>query len=760
MTDQNTLRRHVARTLVLAWPMILSRVGIVTMFTVDVTVLGRAAGADALAEYVLGLAINDSLVAMSIGLLIGVPVLVARETGAGNDAAAGRIWRRGLGFGVCVGLGLALALQFAESLYLATGQDPGLAARAAAVTRVVAFALPCIAAYYVSGAFLEALHRPGVSLVAILIGNVANLGLNLAFVLGLGPFPPMGAVGCALASLIVFACLALGMAVYVRLFFPERRRYGIEGGAAAVAPPFGTQARMGFASGASFLFEAGAFTVVTLIVGRLGPLALAAHGVLFQFLALTFMIAYGIAGATQVRVGNAWGRKDPRGVARAGWTGLGVAVVLTGAATAAYASFPLTFIGLFTSDVAVIAAAAPVMIWVTLATVFDGGQSVMNNACRGRGDAWFPTMLHFGSYWLVMVPLAWALTFAAGQGLAGVYQAIFIASVISLVALGRGSAGSAAKRRDLDLDLHLRPHQRRDHRRVGRADVAERGAERRADRRVVGRVGQVDHRPHHVGETEARVGQDAADRRQRVRRLRARIRGHGHGRVVVAGGAGDEAPVALHHGAAVGELGLEGGAGGDQAARHGGLPRVARPCGGTPGPATQGRGGVEPRAEDAVALAGRWTMLRRARPPLRRRRRLDGMEMRMRLLAASALALGFGAAGAALAQDDLIAEGEKVFKKCAACHQVGEGAENKVGPELADLIGRVPGSVADFKYSPAMVEFGEANGPWTEELLFTYLEDPRGQVKGTKMAFAGLKKPEEREAVIAYIVSQQVPMTN
>jgi MATE family multidrug resistance protein len=430
--DPNSLRRHVVRTLVLAWPMILSRVGLVTMFTIDVVVLGRA-GADQLADYVLGLAINDSLVGMMIGLLIGVPVLVARETGAGNDAAAGRIWRRGLAFAAVTGLALAGLLQFAEILYLASGQRSQLAAGAADVTRVAAFALPCIACYYVSAALLEALHRPAVALVAILVANLAKLGLNLVLVFGLGPVPAMGAVGCALSSVLVFLGLALGMALYVLRVFSGRARYGIA--APGVAPPFAAQARLGFASGASFFFEAAAFSVVTLVVGRLGETALAAHGVLFQFLALTFMIAYGIAGATQVRVGNAWGRKDPRGVALAGWTGLGIAALFTGAATAVYASFPLGAIGVFTSDPAVAATAAPVMIWVVLATVFDGGQSVMNNACRGRGDAWFPTMLHFGSYWLVMVPLAWALTFPAGQGLAGVYQAIWIASVVSLGAL-------------------------------------------------------------------------------------------------------------------------------------------------------------------------------------------------------------------------------------------------------------------------------------------------------------------------------------
>jgi multidrug resistance protein, MATE family len=430
----NTLRRHVVRTLVLAWPMILSRVGIVTMFTIDVIVLGRA-GTGELADYVLGQSIQDSLIGMMIGLLLGVPVLVARETGGGNDAAAGRIWRRGLIFALGLGAVLCTALQFAETIFLATGQDPLLAERAGRVTGMLAFSLPLIGAYYVSAAFLEALHRPGVALIAILIANGMNLVLNLILVLGAGPIPALGAVGCALATVITFLGLSLGMAFYVARGFPLRARYGIGRATSAETPPLGTQLRMGLASGASFLFEAGAFTVMTLFVGLLGTLALAAHGVLFQFLALTFMIAYGIAGATQVRVGNAWGRGDPRGMVMAGWTGLGIAILFTGTVAAAYGSVPETVLAFFTSDPQVIAAAAPVMIWVVLATIFDGGQSVMNNACRGRGDTWMPTALHFGSYWLAMVPLAWYFAFRAENGLAGVYQGIALASVVSLAAL-------------------------------------------------------------------------------------------------------------------------------------------------------------------------------------------------------------------------------------------------------------------------------------------------------------------------------------
>ena len=122
-----------------------------------------------------------------------------------------------------------------------------------------------------------------------------------------------------------------------------------------------------------------------------------------------------------------------------------------------------------------------------------------------------------------------------------------------------------------------------------------------------------------------------------------------------------------------------------------------------------------------------------------------------KLLTSGAVAFGTLAAGPLLAQDDLVAEGEKIFKRCTACHQVGEGAENRVGPQLNGVIGRTAGTLEGFSYSDAMVEAGAGGLVWSAETLAAYLENPRKMVKGTKMAFAGLRKEEDRAAVIAYI---------
>ncbi|OHV81417.1 cytochrome c family protein [Ensifer sp. LCM 4579] len=105
---------------------------------------------------------------------------------------------------------------------------------------------------------------------------------------------------------------------------------------------------------------------------------------------------------------------------------------------------------------------------------------------------------------------------------------------------------------------------------------------------------------------------------------------------------------------------------------------------------------------------------------------------------------------AALAQEGDAEAGATVFKKCAACHVVDKD-QNRVGPSLQHIIGRTAGTHANFRYSPAMVKAGEEGLVWDEAKLHEYLRDPKAMVKGTKMAFPGLKKEEDVTNVIAYL---------
>ena len=95
-----------------------------------------------------------------------------------------------------------------------------------------------------------------------------------------------------------------------------------------------------------------------------------------------------------------------------------------------------------------------------------------------------------------------------------------------------------------------------------------------------------------------------------------------------------------------------------------------------------------------------------------------------------------------------IALGEKVFKKCAACHSINKGGKNNIGPALYNVVGRQIGSISDYKYSKALSAYGKE---WTFEELNGYLTKPAKWIKGTKMAFAGLRKESDRASVIKYL---------
>ncbi|MEH6405484.1 MAG: MATE family efflux transporter [Sneathiella sp.] len=430
------LSYHIRRTLHLAFPVILSRLGIIAMSAMDVIVLGRA-GSTELSTYVLGQSVFDFLLVLMLGLLLGVSVLVARAIGANEDKQAGPIWYRGMVMALLYGSILFVILQFTEEYLLVTGQESDLAARAADVTAILAMSLPMIGLFTVSAGFLEAINRPFIGTIAILIANVSNLVLNIILVFGwdAAGIPAMGAIGCSISTVLNFALLSFGLVFFIRKIYGDRAKYGILEKGFSIWRGASEQRSIGYGAGASFGLEASAFSVLVLFAGLLGEATLAVYGILFQFIALFFMGALGVAVATQIRVGNAWGRNDHHGMKYAGWTGLALSLVFTGSAAILLLSVPESMLRIFTIDQKIINAALPALFWVALSLVFDGGQVVVNHACRGRGDVWVPTICHFGSYWLLMLPASAYFTFEMGYGVSGIFMGVVVSAIFSVAVL-------------------------------------------------------------------------------------------------------------------------------------------------------------------------------------------------------------------------------------------------------------------------------------------------------------------------------------
>lgn len=124
------------------------------------------------------------------------------------------------------------------------------------------------------------------------------------------------------------------------------------------------------------------------------------------------------------------------------------------------------------------------------------------------------------------------------------------------------------------------------------------------------------------------------------------------------------------------------------------------------------------------------------------------MTSKTRLIVATALICAWS--GVAHAEGD-VEKGLKAFKKCKACHMVGENAKKRVGPPLNKIVDSIAGAQEGYKYSNAMTKAGEEGLTWTEENLHKYLTKPKGLVKGTKMSFSGMKKESDRANIIAYL---------
>jgi len=263
--------------------------------------------------------------------------------------------------------------------------------------------------------------------VVIWAANIVNLALNLALV------PSLGAQGSAWATVggrvFMFGTLAAWI-----LFSSTGRVHGVREHAPH-SPSYRALLGVGGAAAVSQFAEAGAFSSLTVIAGRLGADAVAAYQLLLNTLAVVFMISLGVAAATAVLVSETWGRRDAREAARVGWAGLALNSAGMVVCALVLLAMPGPIAGSLTSDAALAALVVTLMPVAALVLVPDGGQVVIAAALRARGDNWLPTASHVLAYVIVMPPLAWLLGEHFGRGVSGLMESIVVASFLSVAVL-------------------------------------------------------------------------------------------------------------------------------------------------------------------------------------------------------------------------------------------------------------------------------------------------------------------------------------
>ena len=416
----------------LAWPVVLARIGIMTMGLTDAIVVGNFASRE-LAFHSLAWAPHSIIVVTAVGLLFGVQVMTARMLGEGRREEVGAVLRRGLAYALQLGVAACIALIFVGPWAL--GQinlEAGLAEGAGPALIVLALSMP---AYLVSVAaqfFLEALGRPKPGMVAMWVANGVNLALNLLLVpdlLGLGVD---GATASCWATFWARAALAVFLVIYIARL-PEARALGVFNRPRRDPVAAREQRKIGYGGGSSYFIEVAAFAAMTFFAGQLGANETAAWAIVLNVSAIVFMVPMGLSSATAVLVGRAQGAGDGRGALRAGLVGVGVVAALT--LMVALIVWPTAHLmaGAYSRDPALLAIAAPALVLATLFFVADGIQVVAAQANRAAGDVWWPTIMHFVAYSLIMMPLGW--WWAHEIGVDGLVWAVIVASLVSSVLL-------------------------------------------------------------------------------------------------------------------------------------------------------------------------------------------------------------------------------------------------------------------------------------------------------------------------------------
>ncbi len=424
----------LSELLALAAPVAGARLGIMAMGLTDTIVVGRFS-ATQLGYHALGWAPTAVMLTTSVGLLNGVQVMTSRAIGEGRPERTGAVFRRGLVYALWIGLAAATVLfLLGPSLLTWLGLAPDLAAGAGRVVRVFALSLPMFLVASATSSFLEGLGRAAPGLVAMWAANVVNLGFNLVLVPGSFGLPAMGALGGAWSTFGARAVLMLGLLAYVALM-PDARRLGVFERPVRDLAHAAEQRRIGYGAGAALFVETAAFSGMNVVAGWLGGLAVAGWAITLNVVSIIFMLPLGLATATSVLVGRAYGARDPAGVVRMGATGFMVCAVTAGVISLIVWPAAPAIVRLYTTDPALVRLAAGALALSCLFLIPDALQVVAGMALRARGDVWIPMATQTASYAVLMLPLGWALSHPAGLGLNGIVWAVIAASFLSATLL-------------------------------------------------------------------------------------------------------------------------------------------------------------------------------------------------------------------------------------------------------------------------------------------------------------------------------------
>lgn len=434
---ENTWASHITQTVMLGLPLIAAQLAQTSLNVTNTLVLGRL-GPEELAASVLGWQAFFVIWMFGNGFGFAVMPLVANAIGSKDPRGGRRFVRMGLWISFAYAFVMMIPLWNAEAIFLALGQDPHISALATNYVSILQWSLFPQLVIIVLRSFLGVLGRPWIVVVALVLGVAVNAVLNIMLIFGGFGIPALGMHGAGLATLISTCCIAVFLifyiarhpvlrheAIFVRFFKPDM---------AAMAEVF----RLGWPIGTMVVAEVALFSATSFMMGTIGPMELAAHGIALQLSGLAFMIPLGLSSATTIRVGHAFGRGDRLEVTRAITTSLALGLAIACMSALTFLTIPYALIGFYLDiDAPEAAGVVPLAVsFLAVAGIFqivDSIQALTSGALRGLKQARIPMMIALFSYWGVGVPSGYALAFFAGWGGVGIWWGLAAGLTVAAV---------------------------------------------------------------------------------------------------------------------------------------------------------------------------------------------------------------------------------------------------------------------------------------------------------------------------------------
>jgi multidrug resistance protein, MATE family len=429
-TPTTRFRSELAALLLLAIPVVLSELGWMAMSIVDTIMVGRLSPA-AIGAVGISSAIFYTPALFGIGLLLGLDTLVAQAFGRGDFDDCHRALAQGVYLAIAYTPIAMLLVGFAPHLFPLLGITETVRAPAREYIQLLNLSALPLLIYVAFRRYLQGVGKVRPVTFALVSANLVNWFGNWALIYGKLGLPAMGVRGSALSTCVARVYMA---AVLVWWAWKHERGRGhpLFAHWPGLRPAqFHRLLVLGWPAASQLLFEVGAFSLATLMAGRLSPDILAAHQIVLNSASLTYMVPLGVSAAAAISVGHAVGAGNRALARRNGSMAIAIGAVFMALAATAFLTIPQKLIHVYTHDRQTVAVGSSLLAVAAVFQVFDAIQGVGTGALRGLGKTRGPMVINLIAYGVIGLPIGYTLCFKTPLGIYGLWSGLTLALIFA-----------------------------------------------------------------------------------------------------------------------------------------------------------------------------------------------------------------------------------------------------------------------------------------------------------------------------------------